>query len=139
MTRTYSPKDVSVVVDGFKIDTFQSVTVDFAEDRISHNAAATGESTRVINANNLGTITLVLPQTSVKNSELMDVYNSILAEYAAGKFAPVKIKDKLGNSAHAIMQASIKKVPASPYEKDSADRTWVIEGDLTEHEVRGNN
>jgi len=138
MVRTYSPKDVSVIVDGNIIEVFQSVTIDYDEDRISHEPSATGESTRVINANNLGTITIDVPNTSIDNAKLLDVYNDILSNYGSGKFASVRVIDKMGNSKHTMAQGSVTKVPSTAYEKNKSDYTWVIAGDIDNHEPRGN-
>lgn len=136
-TQTYSPRDVSVVIGKYTIDVFQSVTVAQAEDRVSHKAAATGEVTRTISHNPIGTITLVLPQTTPKNSTLQSIHNQIMDGYKRGLFATVTIKDKLGDSVHILKEASIKKSADAAYEKDASDRTWVFEGTLQKHENKG--
>lgn len=138
--KTYSPTDVSITVGGkYKIDVFNSVAVATAEARLSHKAASTGQLTRTINANKLGTITLVLPQTTVKNAELLAEFKRVLSNYSnATGFTSIDVKDNLGQSIHRIIQASITKVPDANYDKDATDRTWVFEGGLFGHDVKGN-
>lgn len=137
--KTYSPADVEVIIgDNTLLDTFNSVEVAMEEDKISHSVAATGQSTRVINASKLGTITLVLPQTTTDNAKILAEYKDILANYAKGKFTSIQVKDKLGNSLHRINKASINRVADTTYEKESSDRSWAFGGDVINHDVTGN-
>jgi hypothetical protein len=137
-TYTYSPKDVFVSVGGVLIDTFDKISVSFNEDRVSHSSCATGHTTRVMQASRLGKITLVLPQTTPRNRDLLDIYEDILSNYASGVFASITIKDKLGFSVHRMTEASILRAADSDYEKKDTQRTWVFEGDLVDNSPRGN-
>jgi hypothetical protein len=139
--KTYSPADVMVVIGDSSpviIEVFNSVEIAMEEDKISHSAAATGQSTRVINASKLGTITLTLPQTTKDNEKILKEYKKILKNYAKGAFTMIDVRDKLGQSKHIINRASINRVANSNYEKESSNRAWAFTGDVVDNDVTGN-
>lgn len=139
--KSYSPKNVTVSGDSETIVSWESVGVEYDEDRWKFQEAATGEVTRTRHEGKLGTITFVFPQTSNDN----DVLNSLVAEQDATELGDIPptisllVKDNWGNSLHSMPQATLLKKPKSDYESDPTDREWVFKGELENHTVGGNN
>lgn len=126
--KTYSPKDISVIVagtiiTGFAEDSFLSV--ERASDAFTKVVGADGEVARTASADRSGMITLTLIQTSASN----DILSALqLADEIslAGKF-PVMVKDNLGTSLYISGTAWIQKVSDAEYGAEIGDREWVIE------------
>jgi len=143
-TRTYSPKEVSVIVNGFIIDQFTKVTIEDDEDGVEMSAATTGEPTRTIKHNENGKITIDLPQTALKNSKLTALYKSIRDNYnditkpANERFASVTVTDNLGGSRDVMSEGTPQKRPGNSYEASVTDRSWVFVGQLNERGLEGN-
>jgi len=138
--KSYSPKNVSVSGDAELIDTWNSVSVDYDNDRWGMSEATTGELTRTRHEGKLGTITLELPQTTTNNSTL----NSMVAEQDAVSIGPIPgtismtIKDNWGRSLHTIAKATLMKKPTCDFSNDPSDRSWVFKGELDNHKIGGN-
>lgn len=129
--KTYDPKEVNIIIGGRILQSWNSVTVAREEDENFMTAGTSGEVTRTKNANNLGTITAVLPQTSSDNAIL-----SGLA--AAGGVFSVMIQDKSGSSVHVMAEAVIGKRAESEYSKEASEREWTVFGGLTTDLPNGN-
>ena len=142
-TFTYSPADVIVTLewDGGShiIGDFNEITVKLAENRVSHVASATGHVTRVINASNLGSCEISVPQVSASNGKLTDAYEFVMKNYdQAQGFISITVKDNLGESLLSMVKASLVAPAEGKYAKESNNRDWTLEGHLDNHRSAGN-
>lgn len=126
--KTYSPKEISVIVagtiiTGFAEDSFLSI--ERSSDAFDKVVGADGEVARTASADRSGTITITLLQTSASN----DILSALqLADEIslAGKF-PVMVKDTLGTSLYLSATAWVQKVSDADYGSSIGEREWVIE------------
>ena len=138
--KTYSPKDVSVIVAGTVItgyaeDTFLSI--ERASDAFEKVVGADGEVARSASADRSGMITITLLQTSSSN-DILSALQTADEISLAGKF-PVMVKDTFGTSLYLAGTAWIQKVSDAEYGNTIGEREWVIDcADLTAF-VGGNN
>lgn len=138
--KSYSPKNVTISGDASLITSWQSCTVEYQEDRWNFTEATTGEVTRSRHEGKLGTLTIVLPQTTTDNESV----NSLVSEQDAvevGIIPPtiaLTVKDNWGRSIHSIPQATLVKKPSCEFSADPSDREWMFRGELDNHTVGGN-
>ncbi len=129
--RTYDPGQVSVIVGGTIIKSWNTIRVAKDEDDWTFNAGTSGEVTRTKNLNRLGGITLTLPQTSQDNAVLS-------AFSVAGGLLSCIVKDASGNSLHVMPEGTVVKPADSEYGKESGEREWMVKGSIVEMTVGGN-
>lgn len=129
--KTYDPKEVNIIIGGAIIGSWNTVTVEREEDQNIMSAGTSGENTRTKNANNLGTITVTLPQTSGDNAILTGLA-------VADDVFSVMVQDKSGESIHVMAEAVIGKRPAAEYGKEAGEREWTIMGGLSTDLSNGN-
>lgn len=138
--KSYSPANMTISGDAQLITSWESVDVEYDDDRWKFSNAATGEVTRIRQESLLGTIRIVLPQTTTDN----DSVNSLTTEQDSVGIGPVpptialNLKDNWGNSVHTISEATLIKKPKAEFSKDPKDREWVFKGELNNHKVGGN-
>jgi len=126
--KTYSPKDVTVIVagtqiSGFAEDTF--VTVERDSDAFTKIVGADGEVSRSASADLSGTITITLLGTSSSN----DILSALaLADQISlsGEF-PVLIKDELGTTLHTAPSAWIQKAATKEYAAEVGENEWILQ------------
>jgi hypothetical protein len=126
--KTYSPKDVSVIVAGTQISGFAEdsfVTVERDSDAFTKIVGADGEVSRSASADLSGTITLTLLGTSASNDILaaLAIADAISLN---GEF-PVLIKDELGTSLHTAPTSWIQKASTKEYGAEIGDNEWVLQ------------
>lgn len=126
--KTYSPKDVSVIVagtiiSGFAEDTFVSIERD--SDAFTKVVGADGEVSRTASADLSGTITITLLATSASNDILSAL--AIADQLTLSGEFPVLIKDEFGNSIHTAPSAWIMKQAAKEYGAEIGETEWVLQ------------
>lgn len=118
----YGSKSVSVVVNGTPITGFMDgefITVTPSVDPAALHVGADGAATKVINADESGTIVLRLKQTSLSNA--------VLSALRATKATFVVIvKDTKGTSIHSGAKAFISGATAVSYGQEITGREWTI-------------
>lgn len=129
--KTYDPGQVSLIVGGTIIKSWNKIAVAKDEDDWSFSAGTTGEVTRVKNLNKLGTITITLPQTSQDNG-----FMSAFA--VTGALLACIVKDGSGRSLHVMPEGTVVKPANSEYAKEPVEREWAIKGSVVEMTVGGN-
>lgn len=129
--KTYDPSQVSVIIGGSIIKSWNTVTAARDEENFMMTVRTQGEATRTKNANKMGVLTLVLPQASVDNLILTGFFNQ-------GTQISVSITDKSGVSLHVIPEATVTKSPDAAYGKEAGELEWLIRGNLTVHVLGGN-
>ena len=131
MSKTYNPGEVSLVIGGSIINSWNSITIARNEDRNFATVGTQGEVTRTVNVSNLGTITVVLPQSSADNAILS-------AKEIANGIESIGVMDKSGTSIATMPEGFITGVAESGFEKELTEREWVFMGDLPVYVVGGN-
>jgi hypothetical protein len=129
--KTYDPSQVSLIVGGTIIKSWNKVSVVKDEDSWTFSAGTSGEVTRTKNLNRLGTITVTLPQTSADNGMLS-------AFAVSGALLSCIVKDGSGRSLHVMPEGTVVKPADSEYGKESGEREWSIKGSVVEMTVGGN-
>lgn len=132
MLRTYDPSEVSVAFGPILLTGWDLVRLSRAEDGVTFSVGTSGEITRSINANKLGTITLTYPQGSSENL--------ILSGYEVTKITvPVTVIDKSGTTIGIMKFGTVVKPPDSDLGKEAGTREWAITGELPVMVIGGNN
>lgn len=129
--KTYDPSQVSLIVGGTIIKSWNKIVVAKDEDSWSFSAGTSGEVTRTRNLNRLGAITVTLPQTSADNGMLS-------AFEVSGALLSCIVKDGSGRSLHVMPEGTVVKPADSEYAKESGEREWAIKGSVVEMTVGGN-
>jgi len=131
MLRTYDPSRVSVAFGPVLLTGWDTVRISREEDGAMFSVGTSGEISRSINANKLGTITLTYPQTSTENL--------ILSGYEFSKVTvPVTIIDRSGSTVAIMKFGTVVKPPDSDLGKETATREWLIRGELSVMTIGGN-
>lgn len=126
--KTYDPRGVVVIVgvapmSGFADGTF--VTVSRKNDAFSSVCGADGETSRAKSNDKRGEMSLTLLQTSLSNDILSAI--ALADEKQNAGVVPILIKDLSGITTYFSGAGWIRKVPASEYGKEVANREWVFE------------
>jgi hypothetical protein len=129
--KTYSPEDVSVIVDGNILTRWVSVSVERDEDAYAFEPSTSGGGTRTKNSNKAGKFTIVLQQTSESNGPLSDLAES-------GDIFPVVIKDNSGTSKHSTAAGYMVKHAVAAYGKEIGEREYIIQCEVLLADSRGN-
>jgi hypothetical protein len=129
--KTYNPSQVSIIIGGSIVKSWNTVTPEPDEDGWLFSTGTSGESTRTKNANKMVTITLVLPQSSADNDILSGLE-------IAGSLIPISIIDKSGRTVITMPKGTVAKRPAVELGKEAGEREWLIKGDVPVYAVGGN-
>lgn len=129
--KTYDPSEVAIIIGGSIISSWNSITIAREEDGWTFSTGTSGEVTRTKNLNKMGTLTLLLPQTSADNAVLsaFQIAENVLA---------CSVIDKSGTSIGLMPEGTVVKVPDSEFAKESGEREYQIKGDLVEFIAGGN-
>lgn len=137
--RTYSPKKVQVIIGnhittGYAKGSF--VVVEKKEDDFTVEVGSDGEGARTQSADESGSVTVTLMQTSASN----DVFSGLRdADKASGAAVfPLMIKDGSGRTIVTAAEAWIRKVPNSDFSDAKTDRAWIFDSAILIHKVGGN-
>jgi len=131
MLRTYDSSRVSVAFGPVLLTSWDTVRISREEDGAMFSVGTSGEISRSINANKLGTITLTYPQTSTENL--------ILSGYEFSKVTvPVTIIDRSGSTVAIMKFGTVVKPPDSDLGKETTTREWLIRGELSVMTIGGN-
>lgn len=137
--RTYSPKKVQIIVadqilTGIAKGSF--VVVEKKEDDFTTEIGSDGEGARTQSADESGSITITLMQTSASN----DILNALRdADKASGASVfGLMVKDGSGRSIYTAAEAWIRKVPNSEFSDQKTERAWIIDSAILIHHTAGN-
>lgn len=128
VTKTYDPGKLVVsfrgrLISGFGDGSMIKITRD--EDAYTKIVGGDGEVARVRSRNKSGSVELTLMQTSASNDDLSSA--AALDELSGTGIGPLMVKDLLGTTVAAGANAWIRKLPDAEYNKDGADRVWIID------------
>jgi hypothetical protein len=130
--KTYDPTQVSIIIGGAIIKSWDIIAVAMAEDKNTFTPSTTGQLTRTKNANKQGTFTLTLPQASEDNAVLSGLLK-------VDGVIPCAVIDTGGFSIHSMAEGVIVKSPDAEYGKESGTREWMITGSINDPQVVGGN
>lgn len=130
--RTYNPKQVGLLIGVSLISGWNNVRVGRAEDGAMFSAGTSGEITRTINANKLGSFVVTTPQSSIANETL-----SVLEISKAA--VPASLIDRSGTTVAIIELGTVVKIPDSDLGKEAGTREWTITGELSYAFIGSNN
>ncbi len=130
--KTYDPSQVSVIIGGSIMTSWETVKVGRDNDRWTFSQGTSGETTRTKNASLLGTIILTLPQASSDNATLS-------AFEVAGTLLPCMVVDKSGSSIATMPEGTVVKVPDLEFGKEAGQCEWSIKGDIIDPFISGGN
>lgn len=131
MTKSYDPTQVAIIVGPTSLKSWNQVTPAREEEKWTFSSGTTGEDTRSKNANDLGSITLTMPQSSDDNDKLSTAY-------LAGSTYKITIKDNNGRSLYIMPTGTVSKPPDPEYGKESGENEWIIRGKWGLYFVGGN-
>jgi len=130
--KTYSPRDVTVLISGVPIGGFADgtfVAIEFPES-FTVQKGAQGAHTRSRVADASATMTLTLQQTSSSNAILAAL---LVADVSLSAPFSVLVRDNLGLDLVAAPQCYITQRPSLEFGADAGNREWGI----TMHNVAG--
>lgn len=130
--RTYNPEDGSLLVGISLLTGWNNVRIGRAEDGAMFSAGTSGEITRTINLNKLGSFVITTQQSSIDNETLSALEISKLA-------IPVSFIDKSGTTVAIIDLGTVIKIPDSDFGKEAGTREWTITGEMTAAFIGSNN
>lgn len=128
--KTYNPKKVSVIVGGQIISGFTDgnfIKAARNSDMWNMKVGVDGIGTRSKTNDKSGKITITLHQSSPSND-----YLSTLAatdEASDTGAVPVLIRDANGSTLCTCLTGWVKKIADGDFEKEVANRVWIIETD----------
>lgn len=139
MAKTYSPKKVrviygGVVMTGYMDGTF--VEVDKTTDDFTEIVGSDGEGARIASADESGTVTITLMQTSASNDYLSNM--RIKDKQTNLNTAALTVEDGSGRTLCEATEAWIKKVAKVEMSNDKTGRAWVFASTDLRHYVGGN-
>lgn len=137
--RTYSPKKVQVnyggiILTGYMDGTF--IEVDKTSDDFTPHVGADGEGARIQSADESGSVTLTLMQTSASNDALQAARD---ADKASGQGTrPLMVKDGMGTTIITAQESWIRKTPKVELSNDKGSRVWIFDSTELIVKVGGN-
>ena len=137
--KSYNPKSVAVIVDGFQLTNFAEdtkVEVAFRNPAYDLMIGADGDGTRVQSNDNSATIKISLAQSSDSNDKLSAI--ALADRTNGGGIVTVMVKDISGRSLFVAAQAYIEKLPDSSFGKKVNSREWTFVTDNLIATVGGN-
>jgi hypothetical protein len=129
MAKTYSPKKVRVIYAGRTMTGYMDGTfikVQKTSDDYSMHVGADGEGARIESADESGSVTLTLMQTSLSNDVLSDLRARDKAGDPTGH-GPLLIKDLNGATLISAAEAWIRRPPDGELSNDKGSRDWIFD------------
>jgi len=125
MVKSYSAKEVAVIVGGFIMSGFadgQFLNIVPNSDLQELVVGVDGEGTRSAMNNKSAQITISLMQSSASNPVLE-------AFAASGETFPMLVKDNSGATIYSMVTAWIRRRPDASFDRTATNRDWLIESD----------
>jgi len=131
-TRTYSPGEVTIIMNGAIVKDWVSITWTRPNPRYTGTQGSDGELTRVENAGHQyveGTLTL--KQASSSNI-------AVNALFTSGVVGPLLVKDGSGTSIHSIPECTLSSLGDGGYAAEESDREYNFFGMMILDAPNGN-
>lgn len=121
---TYSPKDVLLLIGGYQIVGWQSISISRSVKGFTVVRGIRGKNTRVPNRDTSATINVPLIQFSPSNDVLSYIHELDLDEGTAR--IALTLKDNSGRSVFSSNEAYITGYPTATYSGGFEYRSWEI-------------
>lgn len=123
--KTYNFGEVQCIVGTRRLRGVVSVTVARDEDSFTKQVGGDGEVSRSKTNNRTGNAEIVLMGTSEDNAYLQQLSNT--DENTGTGVVPFKCSDKSGTYQAIAAEAWVRKPADMAFERDSGERTWVVD------------
>lgn len=130
---TYAPSDVELLIDGYKVTAWETITMKRDRDSYTFVSGIRGKNTRVRNYDKAATITINVLQTSETHDILSEIHRKDTTDNDTDELTPtdsarliITLKDKSGTSVFQSEDAFIIGYPEIKYSQDFELRTWTI-------------
>ncbi len=126
---TYSPSDVDLLISGFKITAWESISIRRDNESYTFVKGIRGKNTRVRNYNKSASIELTVLQTSEVHDVLTEIHrrDAFVEENADLARLTIVLKDRSGTSAFQSEDAYITGLPDMKFSQDFDTRVWKIQ------------
>jgi len=121
---TYSPKEVVLVVAGYQVTGWESITIARTVDGFIPVRGIRGKNTRVRSTDTSAMITIPLLQTAMSNEVLSEIHTQDLA-VGTGRIE-LLLKDGSGSSVFGSTEAYILGYPVATYSGGAEYREWRL-------------
>ena len=121
---TYSPREVQLIVAGYKVSGWETITITRSIDGFIPVRGIRGKNTRVRSTDTSATITVPVMQTELSNEVLNSIHTQDL-QLGSGRLE-ITLKDGIGTSGFSSNEAYIIGYPAVTYSGGIEYREWRI-------------
>lgn len=121
---TYSPQEVQLVVGGYTVTGWESISIARSNDGFQPIRGIRGKNTRVFNQDTSAMITIPLIQTSPANDVFSQIHELDLIN-GTGRLE-IMLKDRSGGSVYNSAEAYIIGYPEVTYSGTFSYRNWRI-------------
>jgi hypothetical protein len=125
--KTLDPSKGKCLVGGIPLSGFSDniIEIEYDEETYTLDTGADGESTRILNKNQNGKVTIYLKQSSTSN----DVLNALATKdrLDGSGVVPFLFTDLSGRTVAAAAQAYITKPPKYGFGKEIKEHAWVLQ------------
>lgn len=121
---TYSPREVQLIIAGYKVSGWESITLTRAVDGFTPVRGIRGKNTRVRNTDTSATLTVPVMQTELSNEVLNSIHSQDL-QLGSGRLE-ITLKDGSGTSVFSSNEGYILGYPAITYSGGIEYREWRI-------------
>lgn len=134
---TYSPRDVLLIIGGYQLTGWQSISVNRTVKGFTVVRGIRGKNTRVKNVDTSATITISLLQTEQGNDVLSYIHELDLDEGTAR--IALTLRDKSGRSVFSSNEAYITGYPTATFSGQFEYRNWEFFAQTTSTYTVGGN
>lgn len=121
-TRSYSPSELSLIVNGAPVRGWNSIDISFPNNRFSMEHDASGDGLFIENS------AYRYFEMTVNCSQQAEANDALSVIYADGTTMPVLVKDNTGRTVFAAGKAKLT-LQSAPFAKDAqSDRAWQVIG-----------
>lgn len=134
---TYSPKDVQLIISGYQISGWDSISISRPDKSVTIVKGIRGKHTRTINADTSALISVRLIQTVQSNDVLSEIHE-LDRQNGTGRLT-LTLKDLSGRSVFSSNEAFITGYPTVTFSGNFEYRLWSIFCQTTSPHVVGGN
>ena len=128
--KNYDPEQISVVIGGSIIKNWNTIVVEFDEERWTFKSGTKGEVTRAKNLNKLGRIGITMDISSDDNDTLS-------AFFVSDAVVTGFVKDNNGTTIFTMPEGTVAGAPSTSLEKETTEREWNVRGKIVDPVVIG--
>ena len=133
---TYSPSEVMVNINAYRMTDLVSVEVEWSTEAFSMVRGIRGRNTRRQSQDSSATLKLEFLQTSISNDILSELLLSDIALQSSR--LQISIMDNSGSTKILSSEAFISSFPTVTFNSNLSSRVWLIKMPSTEATVNGN-